>query len=253
MSGNNPGAFSGILDPRAYYIIRENPNGTFKGITPWSGNSGLALADRPRGFLGYAYDSTGYFYPGGRYIFRDDAEWPVMTASEMQFLKAEALLRKGDKPNAKIAYVNGISLNFDMLQTKYNVLIPAGNEITPANKAAYLASPTVVPANAAQLTRTHIMLQKYIAQYAWGVQVTWVDMRRYHYTDLDPDTGLQVYVGFTPPSGSTLFSQNNGKLVYRCRPRYNSEYLYNIPALTAIGAYPVGNDYHTKETWFSKP
>jgi hypothetical protein len=78
-------------------------------------------------------------------------------------------------------------------------------------------------------------------------------MRRYHYTNLDPATGQQVYAGFTPPSGSNLFSQNNGKLVYRTRPRYNSEYLYNIPALTAIGAYPINNDYHTKEMWFSKP
>ncbi len=255
MTGGNGGAFTGVFDPRCWYILRENPNGTFKGITPWLGNSGLALNDRPRNFLGYAYDSTGYPYADqrGRYIFRDEAEWPVMTASEMQFLKAEASLRKGDNATALAAYINGISLNFDMLSTKYTVLIPSGMEITAANKAAYLASTAIVPSSPAGLTLTRILLQKYIAQYAWGVQVTWADMRRFHYTDLDPATGSQVYVGFTPPSGATLFSQNNGKLVYRCRPRYNSEYLYDIPSLTAIGAYPVGNDYHTKECWFSKP
>lgn len=254
MSGANPGAFTGVADPRAIYIIRENTNGTFKGITPWLGSSGLATADQPQSFMGTAYGTSGYPSPElGRYIFRDAAEWPIMTASEMQFIKAEAYLRKADKPNALIAYINGISLNFDMLTTKYAVNIPVGKEITAANKAAYLANTNIVPATAAGLTRTRIMMQKYIAMYAWGTQDVWVDMRRYHYTDLDPETGAQVYAGFTPPSGTNLHATNLGKLVYRCRPRYNSEYLYNIPSLTAIGAYPVGNDYHTKECWFSKP
>jgi hypothetical protein len=78
---------------------------------------------------------------------------------------------------------------------------------------------------------------------------TWTDLRRFHYTDLDPATGKSVYAGFTIPA--TLTSLNNGKPVYRCRPRYNSEYLYNIPALQAIGA--LASDYHTKEQWFSQP
>lgn len=254
MSGNNPGAFTGAADPRCWYMLRENTNGTFKGITPWLGSSGLATADQPQNFMGTSYGTTGYpATEQGRYIFRDAAEWPVMTASEMNFLKAEAYLRKADKASALAAYINGISLNFDMLSTKYTANIPVGKEITAANKAAYLANTNVVPATAAGLTRTRIMLQKYIAMYAWGTQDVWVDMRRYHYTDLDPETGAQVYAGFTPPSGSNLHATNLGKLVYRCRPRYNSEYLYNIPALTSIGAYPVGNDYHTKECWFSKP
>ncbi len=171
----------------------------------------------------------------------------------MQFIKAEALLRKGQKPAALIAYTNGISLNFDMLTSKYNVNIPIGMEITPANKATYLADPNIVPASANNLTLTRIMLQKYIAMYAWGVQNVWSDMRRYHYIDIDPDTGAQVYAGFTPPSTTDLHSTNLGKLVYRCRPRYNSEYLYNIPSLTSIGAYPTNNNYHTLECWFSKP
>ena len=76
---------------------------------------------------------------------------------------------------------------------------------------------------------------------------------RYHYTNIDPSTGAQVYANFNPPSGTSLHASNLTKLVYRCRPRYNSEYLYNIPALTSIGAYPPGNDYHTKECWFSLP
>jgi Starch-binding associating with outer membrane len=263
MSGANPLAFTGVFDPRAWYMLRENNNGTFKGYTAsYSSaiNPVLPLGDSSRSFVGTNYQATGYASPEqGRYIFRDAAEFPVMTASEMQFLKAEALIRKNDFINAKIAYVNGISLNFDMLMANYNTNVPTANLLTATLKANYLADPNIVPAtaNATTMTLTKVMLQKYIALYGWGVHVTWADMRRYHYNNLDPATGQQVYAGFIVPSLTNLFSgssgSNNGKLVYRCRPRYNSEYLYNIPALTSIGAYPPGNDYHTKETWFSKP
>jgi len=271
MNGANALAFPGVSDPRAWYILRGNPNGAIRGYSPsWSTaiNPVLTGGDLPESFVGTAYASTGYtpiaglpttLGTAGKYIFRDEAEFPVMTASEIQFLKAEALIRKADYASAKIAYVNGISLNFDMLSTVYNINIPAGKDINAANKAAYLADPAVVPATptAANMTLTKVMLQKYIAMYAWGVHETWVDMRRFHYSDIDPATSQQVYAGFKVPSGVDLYSgsigNNNGKLVYRTRPRYNSEYLYNIPALTLIGAYPVGNDYHTKECWFSKP
>ncbi|HWR33400.1 MAG TPA: SusD/RagB family nutrient-binding outer membrane lipoprotein [Chitinophagaceae bacterium] len=261
MSGVNTGAFTGVLDPRRWYILRENTNNTnnvssiFKGITPWSGSSGLATADQPMTFVGTPYGTAGYLTPEqGRYIFRDAAEWPVMTASEMQFLVAEAYLRKGNNGASLAAYTNAISLNFDMLTTKYTTNIPVGREITPVDKANYLANTAIVPASAAGMTLTRIMLQKYIAMYAWGVHVVWADMRRFHYnTDIDPATLQPVYVGFVPPSSTELHASNLGKFVYRCRPRYNSEYLYNIPSLTLIGAYPPGNDYHTKECWFSKP
>jgi hypothetical protein len=79
-------------------------------------------------------------------------------------------------------------------------------------------------------------------------------MRKYHYVDVDQTTGIQVYAGFTPPPTTPinyLISTNNGKYVYRCRPRYNSEYLYDIPELTRIGALDL--DYITKECWFSQP
>ena len=95
------------------------------------------------------------------------------------------------------------------------------------------------------------MLQKYIALYIWGAQQTWTDMRKFHYVDLDPVTGKQVYANFAPPSGVNLISTNNGKLTYRMRPRYNSEYLYDVPELTRIGAYQYA-DYNTYECWFSQ-
>jgi hypothetical protein len=251
MSGNNPGIFTGVFDPRVWYILRENPNGTFKGIIPWKGATGLSTGDQPQNFWGNPYSSSSSpSTDQGRYLFRDNAEFPIMTASEMQFLKAEAAYKKGDKATALAAYTNGISLNFDMLATKYAMNVPAANTINSTNKGAYMSNTAVVPTDVNALTLSMIMLQKYIALYGWGVLETWVDLRRYHYTDTEAATGKQVYTGFTPPT-SDLFINNNGKLVYRSRPRYNSEYLYNIPELKRIGALEL--DYHTKPTWIINP
>ena len=79
----------------------------------------------------------------------------------------------------------------------------------------------------------------------------WADLRRYHYIDTDPETGQQVYRSFDPPDRTgDLFTNNNGKLIYRVRPRFNSEYRWNLNAITAIGGAAL--DYHTKECWFTQ-
>ena len=256
MSGNNTQAFTGIADPRRYYMLRENLNGTFKGLTPWLGNA-TTSNDYPKNFWGNPTPISTVSCPqsgictidSSRYLYQNTSPWPMMTASEIQFIIAEAAYLKGDKVTALAAYANGISLNFDMITTTYPQNVPTVFAITPASKAAYMNS--VVPGVASSLTLSQIMLQKYIALYGWGVQQTWTDMRKYHYVDIDPATGNQVYAGFAPPSGANLISTNNGKLVYRCRPRYNSEYLYNIPELTRLGALAL--DYNTKQPWFTLP
>ncbi len=263
MTGANS-AFPGVFDPRAWYMLRQNLSSKFAGITPWLGNGtggGFTTSANdpnfPPNFWGNTTVPQSASAPAGasvgtldsgRYLFRNIAEFPMMTASEMQFLLAEAAYRKGDKATALAAYSNAISLNFDMLSNNYNFNIPASQAITPANKAAYLAA--VVPSTSDSLTLTKIMLQKYIALYGWGPHETWVDMRRFHYTDVDPVTGVQVYADFAPPSGAFLYVNNNGKLVYRAKPQ-NVEYTYDVPSLTAIGALNL--DYHTKECWFSMP
>ena len=259
MSGNNPQAFTGVPDPRRYYMLRENLNGTFKGFTVWSGSGGLSASDYPRNFWGNPVASSTVACPqsgvctidSSRYLYQNTSPWPMMTASEIQFIIAEAAYRKGDKTTALAAYANGISMNFDMITTTYPQNVPAVFAITPANKATYMANTAVVPATAAGLTLTQIMLQKYIALYGWGVQQTWTDMRKYHYTDIDPATGNQIYATFTPPPLANLSPTNNGKPVYRCRPRYNSEYLYNVPELTRLGALAL--DYNTVQPWFTLP
>lgn len=244
--------FSGVYDPRAHYLLREDSTGEITGITPNKGSSGLAAKNLPFGFwgVGYAVTAAPSSDARGRYIFKNGSPMPIITASEIKFIKAEALFRKGNKTEALQAYRQGIELSIDMLRDNYPDAIPAGKEITATSKNDYLANPVIVPA-AEELTLSHIMLQKYIALYGYGSIETWVDMRRFHYTDNDPATGTQVYADFTVPSGIDLFVNNNGKLVHRARPRYNSEYIYNVDELNRIGALLL--DYHTKEQWFSQP
>ena len=250
LTGTGPTSpFNGVFDPRTPYLINENANKTYKGVVPNLGPSGLATADQPLNFWRASFSSTSVTVDSGRYIFNNLAPMPILTAAEVQFVKAEAAYRKGDKALALAAYTNGINLSFDFLTTTYDGRIPLSLKITPATKAAYLANAKVIPASPSGLTLSMIMLQKYIAVYGYGFNETWTDLRRFHYVDLDPATGKQVYADFTLPTTLTTF--NNGKLVYRCRPRYNSEYLYNIPALQVIGA--LASDYHTKEQWFSLP
>ncbi len=249
MSGALDTAFKGVQDPRRWYRLSENLNGTFKGFLPWLGSTGVTASDYPKNFWRHP-TPTSTIPPtsdSSRYLYQDKSPWPMMTAAEMQFIIAEAALRNNDRTQALQAYQNGISLDFDMLTQQYPQNIPAGREITPTSKATYLAA---VTPTAAQLSLTHIMLQKYIALYIWGTLETWVDLRKFHYTDVDPATGIKVYTGFFPPTGSNLYPTNNGKWTYRMRPRFNSEYLYAVPELTRIGAYQYP-DYNTFEMWFS--
>jgi hypothetical protein len=252
MSGLNP-AFSGVVDPRAIYLLRKNTNGTFKGVEPVKGQLVLPGADRPENFHGVS-QATGTVNTAPatdvncRFIFRNSAPFPVMTATEMAFIRAEAAFIKGDKATALTAYRDGISKHFDLLMANYNTNVPTADLLTAAKRDAFLANTAVVPASANSLTLPMIMLQKYIALWGHGTFETWVDMRRYHYTDKDAN-GVQVYTGFTLPAAADIFQDNGGKMAYRMRPRFNSEYVWNINELNRIGATAI--DYHTKEMWFS--
>ena len=206
----------------------------------------LTQPQRPRNFFGYT-GSGGLNLPG-RYLFADKAKIPVMTYSQLQFIKAEAALRMGNPALALDAYTKAISSHIDFVNARNLDDGQAPTQIGATEKAAFLADTNIVPA-AGSLTLSHIMSQKVIAQFAWGHNEMWMDMRRYHYTDLDPVSGLQVFRGFAPPT--TLYTDNALKVVQRIRPRFNSEYVWNLDALKAIGADAL--NYHTKLLWITEP
>lgn len=237
----------GAEDPRMTRMLSPAPDGEYRGLDPnVVGFGALSVSQRPNNPHGYP--GFGGLQQPGLYLFDDKAKMPSMTYSQLQFIKAEAAYLMGNKELALEAYINGISSHIDFVNARNSDNNQWPTQITAAEKAAFLADPEIVPA-AADLTLTHIMSQKYIAQWAWGHNEMWMDMRRYHYTDIDPASGRQVFPGFAPPE--VLYTENAGKTVQRLRPRYNSEYVWNRPGLDAIGG--LEPDYHTKPLWITDP
>jgi hypothetical protein len=267
-------------DPRLRHMLSAshdttNGNGGYRGVDPGIGDP----ADPTQALLPwyrYAPATTNYINarkkvaaPWGdtiytnpsasnfstnfrKYLFGDKVVMPVMTAAEIAFIKAEAALRKVDPTVAYASYLNGINLHFDFINratyNRGNAQLFNQNPIPTNERTAYLASANVKQ-NSSSLRMSDIMLQKYIALWGWGFFETFTDMRRFHYVDIDPATGQQVYLGFVLPT--PLATENLGKLVYRVRPRFNSEYVWNRDELLRIGA--LNGDYHTYEVWFLKP
>lgn len=238
--------FGGTVDPRMSRMLSASPDGQYRGVDPNVGNflSLMPEDQRPNNLFGYP-GATRLDLPS-KYIFSDKSHFPIVTYAELQFVKAEAALRMGDMATALAAYRNGISAHIDFVNARNMDDGQWPTQISAAEKEAFLADPNIVPVT---LTLSHIMSQKYIALWGWGFNEIWLDMRRYHYTDLDPVSGTEVFRGFTPPTN--LYPDNGGKLVQRIRPRYNSEYVWNSKALDVIGG--LTPDYHTKPLWITQP
>lgn len=243
---NGTGRFTGVDDPRKSRILAPSPDGQYRGLDPTFGVGALTAAQQPLNFFGYT--GTPVVGSPSRYLFDDKTKMPIMTYSQLQFIKAEAAFKKGDRATALDAYTKGVSSHIDFVNARNLDNNQSPTQISSAEKAAYLASPVVIP-SMANLTISQIMGQKYIAQFGWGHLEQWMDLRRYHYTDVDPATGNQVFQGFNIPVN--LFPDNAGKPAYRIRPRYNSEYVWNQASLNVIGGLAV--DYHTKPTWIVTP
>jgi hypothetical protein len=247
MLGLMDGSQLGAPDPRLSRMLAPAPDGVFRGLNiNINGFGTLTAAQQPMNFFGLVGTPTAG--AGGRYIFSEKVKFPLMTYAQLQFVKAEAAYRSGDRATALTAYRNGITSHFAFVNARNAEDGFLTTQITTAERDAYLNNPVIVP-TAANLTLTHIMSQKYIAQWGWAHNETWLDLRRYHYTDIDPASGRQVFPGFTPPT--VLFVDNANKVVQRMRPRFNSEYVWNKPGLDAIGG--LATDYQTKPLWITQP
>jgi hypothetical protein len=235
------------LDPRlSRFLISGTTaaptNGIYSGVQPTHGS---LLTTVPT-VLGYL--PTGATYYNGKYIFTDKARYPIMTYSQLQFALAEALfIKNGNVGNtaAVTAYRNGIAATFNFYNLYGRTAATPDAAISATEISTYMASSEVVQlATPAALTIADIMQQKYIAQWGWGGIETWCDLRKYHYSPTVFRTYYQL-------SGSEIASTNGGKLAYRNRPRYNSEYVWNSAELAKWGG--LAANYNTVEMWFSQP
>jgi Starch-binding associating with outer membrane len=233
------GTVNKVVDPRLAVYLTPAPDGTYRAVVPIAGdpNNVANNVRRIPTFYGTSPAVTATTNDG-KYVFRDKADHPIVTYAEIQFIKAEAAFRKGDRAMALQAYQNGIRAAMEMARTLSGIASPTAAEIT-----TYLGSAAVAK-TAEVLTMRDIMLQKYLALFMHGSIETWTDMRRFAYS---PD----IYPGFYVPSMQLLWPDNAGKLAQRIRPRYNSEFVWNKDALQKIGGLNL--DYHTYEMWFTKP
>lgn len=178
---------------------------------------------------------------GNHYLFKNKADFPLFTYHQLQFIKAEVAFKMGDKDMAFESYRNGIIGHMNFVN-KYSAVtdeaifqLPApitGDEIT-----AYLDT-TEVAQSPAELTLADIMGQKYISLWGWGGYDIWTDMRKYKY-----DT--TIFRQFIPLSGSQLV---HGDYCYRIRPRFNSEYMWNLEGLEKFGGLEA--NYVIQPVWF---
>lgn len=236
----------GAVDPRVKYMYKPSGDGVYRGLVQNAGEPTAVPANQkiPNywGFANVYAAPAGGIDTGARTYYKNASPLPICTYSEVQFMKAEAALKKSDFTTAYTAYKNGIQGNMDMLTTYYTGYTP----MSAADKTAYINNVNVTPAVATSLTLKMVMQQKYVALNGWGFVETWVDLRKHNYDVTN------IYTGWKVPTTSTdLFPDNGGKLAYRIRPRYDSEYLWNRQKLETIGG--TLPDYHTKKTWFSEP
>ena len=224
----------------------------------------------------------------GRWIYRDDAPYILTTCAEIKFCLAEAYWKKGDENLAFEAFKEGIKADMEFTAKYIYAGSPGkptgGDKITRGlfNSLAgeYISGPYVEQLQASDFSLSHIMMQKWVALYPWGAPEAWVDMRKYHY-DVDytgeyPTNGngwsatildqkwdtdpTKVYKGlYLAPAqvegrkGSYAI-QNEGSPAYRIRPRYNSEYMWNLKSLDALQPIPgTADNYHTSIPWFAYP
>ena len=230
----------------------------------------------------------------GRWIYREDAPYIMMTSSEVKFCIAEAYFRMGDKANAltwwKAAVADDMEFTAKYINTGKTAentnSVSGGDKISKAvfNQAAaeYLAGPFVEGVTAADLTLSHIMMQKYVALFPWGANETWVDQRKVFYdvkytgeypyngngwnrtqvdykTDNDPTKvyqGFYLYPARVEGYKSSYSATWNleGAPCFRVPPRFNSEYMWNKPALRQLkpisGMTPY---YQCSIPWFCYP
>lgn len=201
----------------------------------------------------YYYPSAGYDYVAGTGTFyaRPNSDTDILTYSEMCFIKAEVLFRKGDKDGALTAYQEGIKSNFDRMQIKLESWQSESKEnpdqqpMDEAEIASFLASAAVCQTSGA-LTMSEIMQQKLIAM---GINLeNWNDMRRHDYS--------KVYIGYKRPHDFSATgkmvgtSESDPTYWFRRLSQSTHESNYNLTQLKASNKQAMTDPIWSCPVWW---
>ncbi|TCJ19283.1 SusD/RagB family nutrient-binding outer membrane lipoprotein [Flaviaesturariibacter flavus] len=247
--------FNGAIDPRRPIMLSASTDGIYRGLAPYTTQASNTATTAVRSLWGTTMGTLPSPASNpGKYLYQDRAPFPLMTYPMLQFIKAEAALKNNDNATALDAYSKGVKAHVDFVGngatgTGATTLQVAFPFITDPNvavnytaaKNAYLADTSVIPTDVTKINISKIMLQKYIALWGYGFIETWVDLRKFDYS-------ADQFPTFALPA--SLFPDNGGKPAYRMRPRYNSEYAWNVDALTRIGGFNA--DYQTYKMWIQQ-
>ena len=229
----------------------------------------------------------------GRWLYQNDAPYILTTYSELMFDLAEIQYKYGSKADAFETWKKALAADMEFTASYIvagkvvnisGVNYHQGDKVTAAtfNQIAqeYLNGPYVAGLSLDDFSLSHIMMQKFIALYPWGASEVWVDQRKYmydiKYTGEYPtfgdgwdkstinmksdDDASKVYKGFylmpaNVQNRRTAYNDdNNGSPCFRIRPRYNSEYMWNLNNLEVLK--PISgkaNDYQCSIPWFAYP
>lgn len=201
----------------------------------------------------YYYPSAGYDYVAGTGTFyaRPNSDTDILTYSEMCFIKAEVLFRKGDKDGALTAYKEGIKSNFERMQAKLESWQGESKEnpdqqpMDNAEIADYLSSAAVCQSSGA-LSMGEIMRQKLIAM---GINLeNWNDMRRLDYS--------KVYVDYKRPHDFSATgkmvgtSESDATYWFRRLSQSTHESNYNLTQLKASNKQAMTDPIWSCPIWW---
>jgi hypothetical protein len=209
LKGNGMG---GVIDPRLPKIVNPGSDGVYRGVVNGITKDGLAP------------DLVGSLW--GKFYTDNPSPFWLFTYEEVKFIESEAAFRTNNKSRAYTAYIAGITSNLERLG------------VNQTDISVYLSSAAVAQ-NAASLTVSNIMVQKYIA-LTFHPEL-WTDMRRYDYSN-------SVYPNLVQPVGAN--AALSGKWVRRLPP-FSTEIDYNKQQVESIGG--LAPDYVAKPVWWDQP
>jgi len=85
-------------DPRLALTLAPSVDGTYRGVNTTFDDPNAANVNTRIPTLWNTV--PGVTALTGKYMFQDKFDFPLMTYSELKFIKAEALFKKGDKAKA---------------------------------------------------------------------------------------------------------------------------------------------------------